>query len=85
MRFWENDLVADAVVRNLEVIGEAARYVPEELRARFQEVSWRRVVGFRNVVVHKYFAVDLEIVWTIVSEHLPHLKRVVQRMLDTLE
>lgn len=82
---WENDLVADAVVRNLEIIGEAARHVPDELRERFSGVDWRRVVGFRNVVIHEYFAVDFEIVWTIITRHLPELKRTVAQMLRDLE
>ena len=81
---WENDLVADAVVRNLEIIGEAARHVPEEFRERYPGINWRQVVGLRNVVIHEYFDVDLEIVWTIVQERLPELKRVVHQMLKEL-
>ncbi len=79
---WEDDLVADAVVRNLEIIGEAARHVPEDLRAAHREIDWRRVVGLRNVVVHEYFAVDLDVVWVVVEKHLPRLKRVVRAMLE---
>jgi len=82
--FWENELVADAVVRNLEIIGEAARHVPDEFRARFPEADWRRVVGFRNVVIHEYFDVDLDIVWVVITRHMPKLKKVVARMLETL-
>jgi len=82
---WQDDLVADAVVRNLEVIGEAARHVPEALRAAHPEIDWRRVVGLRNVVVHEYFAIDLDVVWVVIKKHLPQLKRVVRTMLgDTL-
>ncbi len=82
--FWENELVADAVVRNLEIIGEAARHVSDEFRARFPEADWRRVVGFRNVVIHEYFDVDLDIVWVVINRHMPKLKKVVARMLETL-
>ncbi|XOB98725.1 DUF86 domain-containing protein [Deinococcota bacterium DY0809b] len=82
--FWENELVADAVVRNLEIIGEAARHVPDEFRERFPEADWRRVVGFRNVVIHEYFDVDLDIVWVVSTRHMPKLKKVVARMLETL-
>ena len=80
---WQDDLVADAVVRNIEVIGEAARHVPEALRAAHPEIDWRRVVGLRNVVVHEYFAIDMDVVWVVVEKHLPQLKRVVQTMLET--
>ncbi|WP_267461284.1 DUF86 domain-containing protein [Thermus thermophilus] len=75
----------DAVVRNLEVIGEAARQIPSEVRERYPEVPWRRVIGLRNVVVHEYFAVDVEIVWTVVRQSLPELKEALRRMMAELE
>ena len=78
---WQDDLVADAVVRNLEVIGEAARHVPEALRAAHPEIDWRRVVGLRNVVVHEYFAIDLDVVWVIIKQNLPQLKEAVLSVL----
>lgn len=83
--FQANDMVVDAVVRNLEVIGEAARYIPEDLRNRYTGVDWRRVVGFRNIVVHEYFDVDPEIVWTIATQRLHDLKEVLEQMLADLE
>ncbi len=78
--FQENDLVVDAVVRNLEVIGEAARQIPEAVRERYPAIPWRRVIGLRHVVVHAYFDVDLEIVWKIVAEQLPVLEQHLLRM-----
>jgi len=83
--FAENDLVLDAVVRNLEIIGEAARHLPETLRDKYAEINWRRVIGFRNIVIHEYFDVDPEIVWVIATHHLPHLKTVLERMYANLE
>lgn len=82
--FSQNDLVLDAVVRNLEVIGEAARHLPEELKGRYGELGWRRVVGFRNLVIHQYFDVDPEIVWTVVTRHIPELRAVLERMREEL-
>ena len=61
----------DAVVRNLEVIGEAARHVPEEARAQFPEVPWADMADMRNVLIHEYFGVDLQILWKTVSVDLP--------------
>lgn len=84
-KFESNEMVADAVVRNLEVIGEAARHIPDKLRAQYGEVAWHRVVGFRNIVIHEYFDVDLGIVWTIATTQLPTLKRVLRSMLADLE
>ena len=61
--FEENDMAADAVVRNLEIIGEAARQLPVDQRDQYPHVDWVAVVGFRNIVIHEYFDVDLEIVY----------------------
>ncbi len=61
--FMKKDIVVDAVLRNLEIIGEAARNIPEEIRSKYPEIPWNRVVGLRNVVIHGYFVVDLEIIW----------------------
>jgi uncharacterized protein with HEPN domain len=72
--FLHDAKTSDAVVRNLEIIGEAAARLPEEFRRSSPEVPWARIVGLRNRVVHAYFDVDLEIVWTIVSVELPALK-----------
>ena len=63
----------DAVLRNLEVIGEAASQVPVPFREQHPEIPWRQIVGLRNVVVHRYFAVDPETVWAIVDGQLPSL------------
>ncbi|MCK4613724.1 MAG: DUF86 domain-containing protein [Thermoplasmata archaeon] len=79
--FLRNSLVMDAVVRNLEIIGEAARNIPAEFRQRFKNIPWQRVVGFRNVVIHGYFGVDPEIVWVIVSERLQELKPEIVKIL----
>jgi uncharacterized protein with HEPN domain len=80
-QFEENDILVDAVVRNLEVIGEAAKYIPTEWRKRYPAIDWRRVVGFRNIVIHSYFAVDVEVVWTIATQQLDELKQVLTQML----
>jgi len=64
----------DAVVRNLEILGEAARNIPDEIRKEYHEIPWKRIVGLRNVVVHQYFGVDLKVIWVIISSQLPQLK-----------
>lgn len=84
-QFEANDMAIDAVVRNLEIIGEAARQIPIDLRARYSTIDWTRVVGFHKIVFHKYFDVDLEIVWTIATQRLYELKIVLQQMLQDLD
>lgn len=83
--FAADERTVDAVVRNLEIIGEAARQIPEAIRERYPDIPWRRVIGFRNIVVHEYFAVDVGIIWTIVRENLPALKTKLRQMLSDLE
>jgi uncharacterized protein with HEPN domain len=71
--FASNDLTRDAVLRNLEVIGEAAKHIPPDIRAKVQGLDWRRVIGFRDVVAHAYFGIDEAILWNIVSVKVPEL------------
>ena len=63
----------DAVLHNLMIIGEAANRLPDTDRARYPAIDWRRIIAFRNIVVHEYFGVDLMAVWGIVTMHLPEL------------
>ncbi len=82
VEFAYDDMMVDAVVRNLEIIGEAARQLSPELREQYPAIDWVAVVGFRNIVIHEYFDVDLEIVWTIATQRLPQLQVTVQRMIE---
>jgi len=72
------------VVRSLEVIGEAARSIPDELRARAPSVPWTYMAGTRNKLIHEYFGVDLRIVWVVIQDELPPLKPEIERLAETL-
>ncbi len=65
----------DAVVRNLEIIGEAANRLPEEFKGKHPQVEWRKVVGLRNRIIHDYFGIDLKIIWQIIHADLLKLRR----------
>jgi len=82
--FKEADIVVDAVLRNLEVIGEAARNIPDNLRQQYSHIPWQRIVGLRNVVIHAYFNVDLNIIWQIIKANLPAVKEDIAKMRDDL-
>ena len=71
--FRADEKLVDAVVRNLEIIGEAAKNVPLEIRNKYPGIEWKKVSGFRDLLAHSYFGVDLEIVWDIVKNKLPDL------------
>jgi uncharacterized protein with HEPN domain len=70
-----------AVVRNLEVVGEAVKGVPAEVRDRHPEVHWQRIAGLRDILIHHYFGIDIDIVWDIVQNKLPGLKEQIQAIL----
>ncbi len=71
--FLEDEKTVDAVVRNLEIIGEAARRLPMAYTARYLDLPWRRMAGLRNRIVHDYAGLDVEIVWDVVSRDPPPL------------
>ena len=79
--FRDNQLVIDAVVRNLEVIGEAANHVPAEVQLRFPDLPWAEMRGIRNLLIHEYFGVSVEIVWKTVRENLPSIVPGLQELL----
>lgn len=74
----------EAVIRNLEIIGEASKSVPHAVRSRYPEVDWARIGGLRNVLIHQYFGIDLEIIWDIIQTKLPNLDAQVKRILSEL-
>lgn len=71
--FRDNALVVDAVIRNLEIIGEAAKSLPTEAKAMMPEVEWSKATGLRNVVAHQYFGVSLYVVWDVVLHKVPNI------------
>ncbi len=82
--FIQNDMAVDAVIRNLEIIGEASKNVPENVRSQYPDVPWKRMIGLRNIVIHDYFGVDLSIVWRIVTKNIPAAKIQVEKILNDL-
>lgn len=72
--FVQNRMLRDAVMRQLEIIGEAARNVSGELREAHPDIEWGQIIGMRNRLIHAYFQVDIELVWEIVTTDLPLLK-----------
>jgi uncharacterized protein with HEPN domain len=72
--FRKDEKTIDAVVRNLEIVGEASRQLPEDFLGRYPEVPWRQITGLRNRIVHEYFGLDLELIWQVVLHDLPQLK-----------
>jgi uncharacterized protein with HEPN domain len=80
--FSGNDMAIDAVIRPFEIIGEAANNVPKRLRSKYPGVEWREAVGFRNVLAHHYFGIDVEAIWDTVKKNLPALKKHILEVLE---
>ena len=80
--FSKDRKTIDAVVRNFEIIGEASKYIPDYIKEKFTDVDWIGIVGLRNRIAHEYFGISLEIVWNIVKQELPKLKKPMKQILE---
>ncbi len=79
--FSADEKTIDAVVRNLEVIGEAVRNIPADIRDRYSEIEWHRIAGLRNILIHEYFAISLKIIWDIATNKLPILEQQIDKII----
>jgi uncharacterized protein with HEPN domain len=82
--FEEDELVQGWFLRHLQIIGEAARALPEDVRALAPEVPWQEIIGMRNVLVHGYFEIDTDVVWNAATRDVLALKPAVERLVKTL-
>ena len=80
-QFVSDDKTFDAVVRNLAIVGEAVKHVPEPVRLRFPEVDWHKISGMRDILVYEYFGIDEDILWDIIQHQVPTLAERVERIL----
>ena len=83
--FIADDKTASAVVQKLEIIGEAAKNVPEEIRQKYPQVPWRQMAGMRDRIIHAYFAVDYAVVWDTLKVDIPSLQPIIERILKDME
>ena len=84
-KFLKDTMTQDAVIRNFEIIGEAAKRVPDAYRRRHPEIPWRLMADFRDVLIHAYEGIDLKRVWSIVRHDLPKVKGVIETILPPLQ
>ena len=80
--FSGNSQIQDAVLRRLEVIGEAAKHIPEDFRRQYPEIPWKKMSGLRDVLIHEYFGVNLKRVWRLVQNDIGKLKRQIEQVKD---
>jgi uncharacterized protein with HEPN domain len=80
--FSEDAKTIDAVVRNLEVIGEAIKRVPEDVRLKYPAVEWKKIAGLRDILIHNYFGIDVEIIWDIICNKIPVLNKQIEDIVE---
>lgn len=80
--FMANETLRRAFVRSLEIIGQAAKNIPEEFRTQHSDIEWRGMSGMRDRLIHGYFGVDYEIVWDVVQNHIPALRHQISSVLE---
>jgi uncharacterized protein with HEPN domain len=82
--FMQTKMIQDAVIRNFEIIGEATKRLSPELRSKYSDVPWQQMAGLRDVLIHDYLKVNLNLVWQIIEQNLSDLKRQVTAIMENL-
>ena len=80
--FQKNELIQIWIVHHLQIIGEASNNLSQEIREKYPNLSWAEIIAFRNILVHEYFRIDLNVVWKIVERDLPNLKTKIELILE---
>lgn len=78
-QFYSSRLVQDAVVRNLQVMAESSQRLADEIKKTYPDIPWKGISGFRNILVHDYLGVDLDMIWSVVEQDLPKLKQALMK------
>ncbi|MBM4273951.1 MAG: DUF86 domain-containing protein [Deltaproteobacteria bacterium] len=78
----EDEKTIDAVIRNLEIIGEAVRNIPRHIREQYQDIEWEKISSLRNILIHEYFAIQMKIIWEIIENKLPILEIQIRKIVQ---
>ena len=81
-QFYSSRLVQDAVVRNLQIMAESSQRLNDDIRKAYPDIPWKEISGFRNILVHNYLGVDLDMIWSVVEQDLPKLEQALIKQQD---
>ena len=81
-QFKSDDKTSSAVIRKFEIIGEATKKIPENIKEKFPQIPWKDIAGMRDKLIHAYSEVDLKLVWKTIQKRLPELKTLIEKMLE---
>jgi len=82
--FYRSDVLKFAIIKQLEILGEAANFLSDELLERYRQVAWGKIVGARNIYVHEYFQISWLLVWEIIKDDIPELEKQLQEIINEL-
>ena len=81
----KDELVLDGVVRNLEIIGEAVKQIPAEIKNKNPDIEWKKIAGLRDILTHAYFGIDVAIVWDVIKNKIPELKNKISKIISEID
>lgn len=80
--FTGNEILIDATIRNFEIIGEAVKNLPVQIKKKYRGIEWKRIAGLRDILIHEYFGIDYELLWDIIKTEIPPLKEQIEAVLE---
>ena len=83
--FLNSIRLQDSVIRRLEIIGEAIKNIPNEFKDIFKEIPWKKITGMRDILIHQYFGIDLNLTWEAVKTYIPDLKKKLLKIMDNMK
>lgn len=83
--FKKNEMAFYATMRALEIIGEAIKHIPDDMRTKYPQIPWRKISGMRDILIHAYFGVDINVVWKTIKESLPEIKPLFEELMIKLD
>ena len=83
--FLESIWLQDAVIRRIEIIGDAIKNIPEEVKKKYKDIPWKNIVGMRDILIHEYFGIDLDLTWRVVENDIPNLEKEILRIKKELK